>query len=382
MADRMSVSRKSFRYPRVKPEHRPYRVAGGKIRIGGVSYGVAGEIEDPGGWIWILLGAMDGSRTAGQIIGAVRTARPRLPEQIVRRGIEQLIASGYVEDAGAVTPDVLTERDLIRYDRSMRFLRWLDTTPRASSWEPQAMLRVARVTVIGMGGTGGAAAMALAASGVGRLHCVDHDLVELSNLCRQVLYSESDIGQPKADVAAARLRQVNSDIEITSSRMRVAGRDDAAELAGDCDVLLLSADTPPGLRIWVNRACLATCRPWVDAGYHGPRTQVGTYVPTKGACWECTRAHSAERHAAVGAYPGESKPQADATWNAVNAASAGISGFLAAHQVMALITGIPPAAPGRIDAINLSATDTPASIFDPPHPECPACGERPRVVSH
>lgn len=74
----------------------------------------------------------------------------------------------------------------------------LDLTPRASTWEPQERLRRALVTVIGVGGTGGVAALALAASGVGRLHCVDPDVVELSNLSRQVIYTEDDKRQPAA----------------------------------------------------------------------------------------------------------------------------------------------------------------------------------------
>ena len=73
--------------------------------------------------------------------------------------------------------------------------------PRASSWDAQARLARSRVTVVGLGGSGAGAAAALAASGVGRLHCVDPDAVELSNLNRQVLYSEDDIGRPKVDAA-------------------------------------------------------------------------------------------------------------------------------------------------------------------------------------
>ncbi len=272
--------------PRVKPEHAPYRIAGGKIRIGGVAYGLAAEMSDPDGWVWMMLSAMDGSRAPHEIVEYVQAGYPAEPAGVLRAAAEQLMASGYVEDVAGPLPPGLTERDRRRFDRAVGYYRWLDLTPRPSSWEPQALLRDARVTILGVGGTGGVAALALAASGVGRLHCVDPDEVELSNLSRQVLYTEGDIGRPKAEAAVARLRQLNSDIEITGQRTEARGTDDVRGLAEDCDVLLLGADRPPELRIWANRAALAAKRPWVDAGYHGPLVQTAAFVPGEGPCWD------------------------------------------------------------------------------------------------
>jgi hypothetical protein len=167
--------------PKVKPEHAPYRIAGGtKIRIGGVSYGLAAEIADPGGWVWAMLSAMDGSRGVAEIVRHVHARYPDQSVDTLERGVRQLLDSGYVEDAAGPVPPGLTERDMCRYDRAVRYFRWLDLTPRATSWEPQARLREARVTILGVGGAGGVAALALAASGVGSLHCVDSDEVELS----------------------------------------------------------------------------------------------------------------------------------------------------------------------------------------------------------
>jgi molybdopterin-synthase adenylyltransferase len=360
--------------PRVKPEHAPYRIAGGKIRIGGVAYGLAAEMSDPDGWVWMMLSAMDGSRAPQEIVEYVQADYPAEPAAALRAAAQQLMASGYVEDAAGPLPSGLTERDRRRYDRAVGYYRWLDLTPRASSWEPQALLRDARVTILGVGGTGGVAALALAASGVGRLHCVDPDEVELSNLSRQVLYTEGDIGQPKAEAAVARLRQLNSDIEITGQRTEARGMQDVRGLAEDCDVLLLGADRPPELRIWTNRACLAAKRPWVDAGYHGPLVQTAAFVPGEGPCWECSRLALRDRHAADGAFPGDAAESPGAVWQAVGATAAGISGYLAAHLVVALITGVPPVVPGRIETVNLAALQAPLALDDRPHPDCQACG--------
>jgi molybdopterin-synthase adenylyltransferase len=363
-----------MRRPRVKAEHAPYRMSGGRIRIGGASYGIAAEINDPGGFVWTLLQNMDGTRGVAEIVDQTAAAHPDQRPPVVRAALGQLVRAGYVEDAGAPDPAELSERDKQRYDRARGYYRWLDLTSRETTWEPQVRLGRARVTVVGIGGTGGVAALALAAAGVGRLHCVDPDIVELSNLSRQVIYTEDDIGVPKADAAVARLRQLNTDISVTAERRHIGSIDDVLPLARDCDVLLLSADQPPQVRVWTNRACLAAGRPWVDAGYHGPLVQVGVYVPGAGACWECLHDASREHQLAAGANPCDAAGRGEAVAGAVGAVPAGISGYLAAHQVIALVTGVPPATPGVIQAVNLAALDAPFTFADRPARGCPACG--------
>lgn len=359
--------------PRVKSEHGPYRIAGGKIRIGWISYGIAAEISDPDGWVWTMLTAMDGSRDPAEIIMHVHSVHPEQSVDVLRRGAGQLVASGYVEDAAGPIPVNLTERDLRRYERAVGFYRWLDLKPRASSWEPQARLRDASVTILGLGGSGGIAALALAAGGVGHLHCVDPDDVELSNLSRQVLYTEDDIGKPKADCAVARLTQLNSDIEITGQRMEATCTEDVLGLTADCDVLLLTADRPPELRIWANRACLAAKRPWVYGGYHGPLAQSGVFVPGEGPCWECNARTLDTRNAEIGGHTEDSPQRRAAMFSAVGATSAGLSGYMAAHHVISLLTGIPPAVPGQVSMVNLAAIDASQVFSEPPHPDCDAC---------
>lgn len=338
-----------------------------------MSYGIAAEIEDPAGWVWTLLESMDGTRTPAAVVDRVVRVHPAVPAETVRAGLAQLIGAGYVEDAAPPGPAGLTDRDKERYDRARGYFRWLDLTPRASTWEPQERLRRARVTVIGVGGGVAALALALAASGVGRLHCVDPDVVELSNLSRQVISTEDDIGVPKVEAAVARLSRLNTDIAVSGQRLRIGSVADLRPLAGGCDVLLLAADQPPEARVWANRACIAAGRPWVDAGYHGPLVHAGQYVPGTGACWECLQDASRQRHAALGANFADAPERGMAVATAVGAVPAGISGYLAAHLVIALLTGVPPAMPGTIQAINLAALDAPFILADPPRPGCPGC---------
>ncbi|EXG81132.1 HesA/MoeB/ThiF family protein [Cryptosporangium arvum] len=360
--------------PRIKPEHAANRISDGRIRLGGHIYGVAAEVDDPSGAVWTLLESMDGHRDVEQIVSRVRAAHPTESEESVRAGLGTFVGSGYVEDLGAPDPPELTELDKDRYSRSRAYFRWLDTTPRVRSWEPQVALSRARITLIGLGGTGGTAAMALAASGVAQLRCVDPDVVELSNLNRQVLYGEADIGRPKVEAAADRLAQLNSAVDVVTFQERVTGSADVERLVADCDVLVLSADRPTALRRWTNRACLATGTPWVDAGYHGPMVQVGRYVPGVGACWECIRTVDNDHYREIDVNLRDAEPRNEAVADAVAAPTAGISGYLAAHHAMALITGVPSLPAGRIDALNLLAPEATFVRDDPRRPDCPACG--------
>src|SRR5579862_7945649 len=89
-----------MRRPRVKPEHAPYRIGGDRIRIGGVSYGIAAEITDRAGWVWTLLQSMDGTRSPAGLVDEVASKHPGESRREVRQGLDQLIEAGYVEDAG------------------------------------------------------------------------------------------------------------------------------------------------------------------------------------------------------------------------------------------------------------------------------------------
>ncbi len=205
----------------MKPEHGLFRMPDGRVRIGGSVYGVAAEVDDPRGLVWTMLSAADGTRSVEEIAARVVAEFQDEKPGAVAAAVHTFIDAGYLDNAAAGPPSQLSPREQQRYDRGRQFHRWLDMRRRDNSWEPQLRLKQARVTVLGLGGTGGTVALALAASGVGRIHCVDADVVELSNLNRQTQFDETDIGRPKADVTAGRLRRLNSDIEVTSERLTV-----------------------------------------------------------------------------------------------------------------------------------------------------------------
>ncbi len=365
--------------PRIKPEHRAYRTVDGNVRIGSVIYGIGAEIADPDGWVWTLTEAMDGSRTADRIAAEVAARHPGLALAVVRQAMADLRRAGFVDDAAAPTPPGLTDRDQARHARGVALLRWMDLSTRATPWTAQLRLRQARALVLGVGGTGGAAAQILTASGIGHLHVVDPDIVELSNLNRQLLYRETDIGGSKAESAIAALRALNSDVTVTGERREVRCPNDLAELlrggAGRYDVLVLGADRPAEIRRWANRVCLALGTPWVEGGYRGPLVTAGVHVPGQGPCWECQRAGEVERRD-LRLGPGQSEDAASPRmpWNPANAVTAALSGTLVAHAALALLTGVPPMEPGFRFGVNLMALGDPVLQRHPRRPDCPACG--------
>jgi molybdopterin/thiamine biosynthesis adenylyltransferase len=364
--------------PRIKPEHDAFRTRGGNVRIGGGVHGIAAEIEDPDGWVWSLVVACDGTRRRDAIVAEVRRTHPSLSEADVTGAIDDLINAGHVEDAAAPPPPGLSPRERERYGRSAQYYRWTDPLPRKSIWDVQMRLKESRVLVVGLGGAGGAAAMALATAGVGDLHCVDFDRVELSNLNRQILYTERDLGRSKVDVAVERLRQLNSDITVTGEHARIERLEDFFPLLEGRDLMVLAADGPDGIRHWANRACLKTGTPWVEGGYHGPHMVTGGYVPGEGACWECLRLGE-QRRLDLGLVSDDAraKGQPRAPGHPVTAVTAVISGQLKAHWAIALLTGAARVRPGTAWGLNLMAPDEPPAVSYPRQPDCPACGDRP-----
>lgn len=355
------------RLPRVKPEHAPFRLTEGTVRIGGNAYGPAAEIPDRDGSVWTLLRAMDGSRDIEALLRAVRAEHSGVTATEVEAAVNALHAAGYVEDATTAARTTLDPRARQRYSRSQRFYNWIDTTPRTNRWYVQEQLAKSTVTVLGVGGSGSVAATALVASGVGHFHCVDHDTVELSNLNRQVLYTEADIGRPKADAAADALAARNSDIAVTTEHARVDSVDALAALAARTDVLVMAADQPAHLRALTNLACLRTATPWVLTGYHGPDVRVMAFRPSAGPCLSCLTA-------------GRNLPPAEQDdrprrGHATVAMAAGLAGNYAAHLAIALLTGVPADVVGV--EYGFSLVD-PAATFAVPgrwRPDCPDCGQ-------
>lgn len=174
----------------------------------------------------------------------------------------------------------LSEEELARYARQISLPGWGE--------EGQSRVSEARVLLAGAGGLGCAAATYLAAAGVGELVICDADRVEPSNLNRQTLYRDDDVGKEKAPVAARRLSEINPHV---AAKPLVARIDDGApELAAGCDVIVDCLDNLEG-RFALNRIAIATGIPLVFAAVGGLTAYVSFLRPPETPCLECFLPH-------------------------------------------------------------------------------------------
>lgn len=176
---------------------------------------------------------------------------------------------------GKETP--LTEEDLIRYDRQILFPSFGE--------EGQRKLRQAHVLIAGVGGLGSPVAIYLACAGIGKLTLVDSDAVELSNLNRQILYGEEDIGEQKVFSATRKLKKLNSTVEISTAAVKLTAPN-LTELLKGVNVVIDCLDNME-TRFILNEACVKAGIPLIHGGIHGMLGEITTIIPGQTPCLEC-----------------------------------------------------------------------------------------------
>ncbi len=165
----------------------------------------------------------------------------------------------------------MEERDL--YDRQFRLEGW-----------SQKLVKNARVLIIGVGGLGCEIAKNLAMLGVGHLDLVDLDIIEHSNLNRQILFTDARLGEPKAIVAAKKLREINPNITVIGYHTSLERLDPS--LYYNADVIIGGLDSM-NARLNLNAQCIRFRKPLVDGGVSGYHGHIYTIFPYKNACYEC-----------------------------------------------------------------------------------------------
>jgi molybdopterin/thiamine biosynthesis adenylyltransferase len=222
-------------------------------------------------------------------------------------------------------------------------------------------LRVRRALIVGVGGLGAPAATALATAGVGTLGLVDPDAVELSNLHRQPLYATADVGRPKIEVAAERLRALAPALRIESWRIRFGTGD--SHLLRRFDVVLDGTDTIAA-KFMLSDAAVALGVPLVHAGVLGFRAQLLTVLPGRSACYRCLFEEAPP--------PGDVPSCQEA---GVLGPVTALAGALQAAEAVRLLAGEPAAFADRLLSIDLAA-GTWRRVPVAPNPRCPACVPR------
>src|SRR5579864_8536298 len=232
--------------------------------------------------------------------------------------------------------------------------------------EGQLKLKRARVLMIGTGGLGAPLGLYLAAAGVGHLGLLDFDVVDSSNLQRQVTFTTADVGKSKSEAAKARLSALNPAIEIVSYDTRLTS-ENALDLFRDYDIIVDGTDNFP-TRFLVNDACVLLGKPNVYGSIFRFEGQASVFATKDGPCYRCL-------------YPEPPPPGLvpSCAEGGVLGILPGLVGVMQATEVIKLILGNGEPLIGRlllVDALNMRFRELKLRK----NPECPVCGANPTVT--
>src|SRR5437899_5507403 len=252
----------------------------------------------------------------------------------------------------------LTNDEILRYSRHL-------IMPEVGM-EGQQKLKAARVLCIGAGGLGSPLALYLAAAGVGTLGIVDFDVVDYTNLQRQIIHSTADVGRKKLDSAAEKLKAINPFLNIRKFETRLSS-DNALELFRDFEIIADGTDNFP-TRYLVNDACVLTGKPNAYGSIFRFEGQASVFAMKEGPCYRCL-------------YPEPPPPGLvpSCAEGGVLGVLPGLVGVIQATEAIKLILGTGEPLIGRfliVDALRMKFRE----LRLRKDPDCPVCGTHPTVT--
>lgn len=233
--------------------------------------------------------------------------------------------------------------------------------------EGQRKLKAASVLLVGVGGLGSPVALYLAAAGVGRLGIVDFDVVDESNLQRQIIHSTETLHTPKALSARNRILSINPGVKVDTFRIQLIS-DNALDILREYDVIIDGTDNFP-TRYLINDACVLLGKPYVYGSIFRFEGQVTVFSTAQGPCYRCL-------------YPEPPPPGLvpSCAEGGVLGVLPGIIGTIQATEALKLILGIGHSLAGRLlllDALKMQFRE----LAVRKDPCCPVCGDHPTVTS-
>jgi molybdopterin/thiamine biosynthesis adenylyltransferase/rhodanese-related sulfurtransferase len=323
-----------------------------------------GAIHIPRGFLEIKVEGQVPDRASSVVVYCAAGARSAFAAKTLQdMGYENVrsLAGGFTawRERGfrVEVPRVFTPDQLARYSRHIML-------PEVGE-KGQAKLLDTKVLLLGAGGLGSPAAYYLAAAGVGTLGIVDNDVVDESNLQRQILHNTRRVGMPKVQSARETLEALNPDVRVVTFEERLTS-ENALRILEGWDVVVDGCDNFP-TRYLVNDACVMLRKPNVHGSIYRFEGQVTVFAPGEGPCYRCL-------------YPEPPPPEmapscADA---GVLGVLPGVIGVLQAIETIKLVLGAGKSLVGRLvmyDALEASFRELKLRR----DPACPACGENPRI---
>jgi len=264
------------------------------------------------------------------------------------------------QDAVAAPPEeaTLSNDEILRYSRHL-------ILPEVGM-EGQLKLKSAKVLLVGAGGLGAPLGLYLAAAGIGRIGIVDFDVVDLTNLQRQVIHSTKDVGRKKLDSAAERMQAINPHVEMVKHETALSS-ENALDILKDYDIVVDGTDNFP-TRYLVNDACVLLAKPNVYGSIFRFEGQATVFAYQGGPCYRCL-------------YPEPPPPGLvpSCAEGGVLGILPGTIGLIQATETVKLILGIGELLVGRLllyDALGMRFRELKLRQ----NPECPVCGEHPTIT--
>src|SRR5882724_1220104 len=256
-------------------------------------------------------------------------------------------------------PPALSNEEVLRYSRHL-------IMPEVGM-EGQQKLKAARVLCIGTGGLGSPLALYLSAAGVGTLGLVDFDVVDFTNLQRQVIHFTSDVGRPKLESAREKIAAINPYVDVKTFETRLTSQN-ALEIFSDFDIIVDGTDNFP-TRFLVNDACVFTGKPNVYGSIFRFEGQASVFATKDGPCYRCL-------------YPEPPPPGLvpSCAEGGVLGILPGLVGLIQATEAIKLILGIGEPLIGRFliyDALRMRFRELKLRK----DPDCPVCGTHPTVTA-
>lgn len=361
--------------PCFKKIHPVFETEPGILRVG-ESPDSSFELADENGSVRKLIELLDGTRSVEEIYAVLNINYPNLSYAEVIEAVEELHSLGFLYDASLEEVVSLEEVERERFKANINFFsHYADF--RQSPGQIQERLKNSSITIIGMGAFGSGILSNLAGLGVQNVCIVDYDTVELSNLNRQMLFSESDIGRVKIEAARDFMHRFYSDMKITTVQMKIESSEGVEQVIAGSDLVILAADQPFVLiQHWVNQACVKLRIPLIGGGVIFTKGQFFTVIPEQTGCLDCmflTRAEMAEDYPQyVDKFLSEdiSIPTAALAPNIMM-----ITGMISLEAVR-LLTGIGTIqASGKILMFDFMTLEKEELIEWERQKECPTCGE-------
>ena len=233
----------------------------------------------------------------------------------------------------------------------------------------QLKLLDSKILLIGAGGLGSPASLYLAAAGVGHLGIIDADIVDESNLQRQIAHSLNTLGTPKVDSARRAIEALNPDVEVTTYRERLTSENIDRILDDGWDIIVDGADNFP-TRYLVNDASVWRGIPVVHGSIYRFEGQVTVFKPYEGPCYRCL-------------YPSPPPPELapSCSEGGVLGVLPGIVGTLQTNEALKLAAEIGEPLVGRLLLFDALTTDF-TEVKIRRNPDCPVCGEHPTVTEY